>query len=391
MATEIYLPHLGMMQTECLLVKWLRAEGDEVTAGEPIAIIETDKTDVDLEAPADGKLAGVALAEGESAAVGTVIAYVIAPGEEEPGLRDSQIAGALAPSEERRMQPAVKPENLVRANHEPAEPTGPKASPVARKLARDLGVDLSTVAASGPGGRITESDVRTAAALEVSGDLGLKRPQSRARQVMAERMALSFRTAPHLYLETTVDASDLVSASGNGVTVTDLILHAVARCLRTHPDLNATFHEGNVFEFSHVNLGIAVDTSDGLYVPVLADADLLGIRELSAERAKIVERARNGVLSVSDLGDATFTITNLGVFDVDAAWPIVNTPGVAILAVGRIRQEPVALGEEIVIRPRVRLVLAADHRAVDGAQGARFLETTKATLETPSGKGNEVA
>lgn len=392
MATEVYLPHLGMMQTECLLVKWLRTDGDEVTAGEPIAIIQTDKADVDLEAPAGGRLVGVSLAEGESAAVGTVVAYVVAPGEEEPSHQDGEIDSSIpAVSSERRTEAAAKPELPESADQQPTESSGPKASPVARRLARDLGIDLSAVAATGPGGRITETDVRTAAAATETGDLGLERPQSRARQVMAQRMALSFHTVPHLYLETTVDASHLVSASGNGVSVTDLILYVVARCLRTHPELNATFHENKVIEFSRVNLGVAVDTPDGLYVPVIADADVLGVHELSTARMKIVERARTGALLANDLSDATFTVTNLGVFDVDAAWPIVNAPGVAILAVGRIRNEPVVLGEEIAVRPRVRLVLAADHRAVDGAQGARFLGTTKATLETLSSNGNEVA
>ena len=390
MATEVYLPHLGMMQTECLLVKWLHNDGDEVTTGEPIAIIQTDKADVDLEAPADGRLVGVSLAEGESAAVGTVVAYVVAPGEQEPDLPEGETDSSIsaAPSE-RWPEVAAKPETPRVAEEQPIEPYEPKASPVARRLARDLGIDLSSVSATGPGGRITEADVRAAAAI-VADAVGVVRPQSRARQVMAQRMAASFQTVPHLYLETTVEASGLVSTAGNGVSVTDLILYVVAKCLRAHPELNATFHENRVIEFSRVNLGVAVDTPDGLYVPVIADADALGIRELSAALANMVQRARSGALLTNDLGDATFTVTNLGVFDVDAAWPIVNQPGVAILAIGRIRSEPVAHGEEIVVRPRVRLVLAADHRAVDGAQGARFLGTTKATLEALSSNGAEL-
>ncbi len=388
MAAEVYLPHLGMMQTECLLVKWLRNDGDEVTAGEPIAVIQTDKADVDLESPSDGRLVGVSIAEGESAPVGTVIAYVVGAGEEVPGLQDSQARSSVAA--ESSHWPDAKPETRVGAD-QPSDSSEPKASPVARRLARELGIDLSAVSATGPGGRITEADVRGAAAGTSTGDLGTERPRSRVRQVMAERMALSFNTVPHLYLETTVDASSLVSAAGNGVTVTDLVLFVVARCLRTHPDLNATYQEKRVIELSRVNLGVAVDTADGLYVPVIADADVLGIHELSAARAQVVQRARSGTLTANDLGDATFTITNLGVFDVDAAWPIVNPPCVAILAIGRIRHEPVALGEEIVVRPRVRLVLAADHRAVDGAQGARFLGSTKAALEALGNSGGNEA
>jgi len=386
MPVEVFLPQLGMMQTEGLLVKWLREEGAQVSAGEAIAVVQTDKADVDLEAPADGRLVSVSLAEGESAPVGTVIAYIAAPGESVTPLPPVGRSGGAAEPAKRRGEDSVGVRPTAAAKGGAAEP---KASPVARRLARELGIDLATVQATGPGARVTETDVRAVAARVLassagapSDSLGVERPQSRARQVTAERTALAFSTVPHLYLETAVDATALLAAARDGVTVTDLVVYVVARSLRAHPDLNATFAAGKVIELSRVDIGLAVDTPDGLYVPVLPEADRLELAELSAARAALVDRAREGALAAADLLDASFTVTNLGVFDVDAAWPVINVPGAAILATGRIRREPVAVGDEVVVRPRMRLVLAADHRAVDGAQGARFLGDTKAALES---------
>jgi pyruvate dehydrogenase E2 component (dihydrolipoamide acetyltransferase) len=383
MAVEVFLPKLGMMQTEGLLVKWLRDEGAQVAAGEAIAVVETDKADVELEAPADGRLVARSLAEGESAPVGTVIAYIAAPGETVTSPPPPVTSGGAAEPTAPLAEDGVR---ATAAGNGDTDAPVPKASPVARRLARELGVDLATVTATGPGGRVTEADVRAAA-----NPLGVERPQSRARQVTAKRTALAFSTIPHLYLETTVDASALLEAVGDGVTVTDLLVYVVARSLRAHPGLNATFDSGKVIELSRVDIGLAVDTPEGLYVPVLPEADRLELAELSGRRAALVERARSGGLSTADLRDASFTITNLGVFDVDAAWPVINAPAAAILATGRIRREPVAVGEEVVVRPRMRLVLAADHRAVDGAQGGRFLGDTKTALESLDADGSRGA
>jgi pyruvate dehydrogenase E2 component (dihydrolipoamide acetyltransferase) len=380
-AVEVFVPQMGMMQTEALLVEWLRGEGDHVAAGEAIAVIQTDKTDVEIEAPAEGRLVGQTLAAGESAAVGTVIAYVVRPGDEEP---HAQPAPAPTKREESTNPgPADPKEEAGELVPRQAARGDVLASPAARRLSRELAIDIATVPASGPGGRVTEADVRAAASdTGTPTGLDIERPLSRAREITAERTASSFRTIPHLYLETTVDASKLLELTGDGITVTDVILHAAARALRRQPALNATFGDGKVIEFGRVNIGLAVDTPDGLYVPVISEADTLNIQQLSAQRAGAVERARRGVLSARDLVEATFTISNVGVFDVDAAWPIVNQPGVATLSVGRIRHEPVAVSELVLIRPRFRIVLAADHRAVDGAQAARFLEAMKTVLET---------
>jgi pyruvate dehydrogenase E2 component (dihydrolipoyllysine-residue acetyltransferase) len=385
---EVILPQLGMVQTDALLVEWLRAEGEQVAEGDPVAVIQTDKADVELEAPAQGTLVAQALAPGESAPVGTVIAYIIGPGETtpaRPSLTGSSTIAARTELESR--QPRRAAVDDAGDGCASCASAGPelRASPGARRLAAELGVDLASVSPTGPGGRVTEADVR-AAADSAREEMGPERPLTRARQVTADRMALSFQTIPHLYLETTLEASMIVSASSEGVTVTDVLLHAIAKALRAHPGLNATFRDNKLFEFAHINLGLGVDTPAGLYVPVLADADRLELSELSAKRAQAVDRARQGALSVGDLGDATFTVTNLGVFDVDAAWPIVNPPGVATLAVGRIRRQPVVVGDDVVVRPLLRLVLAADHRAIDGAEAARFLETLKGELASGEGR-----
>jgi pyruvate dehydrogenase E2 component (dihydrolipoamide acetyltransferase) len=361
MAAEIILPQLGMLQTEARLERWLRSEGDTVVKGEPVAVIETDKATVEIEAPAGGTLAGIRLNPDESAAVGSVIAYILQPGEEVP--------------------PTVSPGAPEGAA--PSPPAEVRASPGVRKLARDLDVDIAAIARAVQGARITEAEIRAAALAEGKSPQadGTERTLSRARQATALRMAESFRAAPHFFVETSLDASAIVACAKGGISVTDVILHATANTLRVHPGLNATFRDGRVFEFKRVNLGIAVDTDDGLYVPVLPDADALDLRELSAHRAALVDRARHRSFSTSDLVDATFTVSNLGTFKVDAAWAILNPPGVAILAVGRIRPQPLVIDGEVTVRPALRLVLTADHRAVDGAEAARFLGELGTRLE----------
>jgi pyruvate dehydrogenase E2 component (dihydrolipoamide acetyltransferase) len=367
MPAEIILPQLGMMQTDALLVEWLRNEGTQVAAGEPVAVIQTDKADVEVEAPADGQLAAFALEPGQSAAVGTVIAYVLAPGESAPAARShTPVADATSEAGVRQS---------LRREHAP--PSEFKASPGARQLARRLEVDLAAVVPTGPGGRITEEDLRGASRTTMSQEQTL----SRVRQITADRMARSFQTAPHLYLEAATDATAILARAREGITVTDLILHATARALRAHPALNATFHDGKLLASERVALGLAVDTPDGLYVPVLIDVDKLDLHELSAKRSAVVERARTGALAAEDVGEATFTITNLGVFGIEAAWPILNPPGVAILAVGRAKRVAVVVDDEVAVRAQMRLILTADHRALDGAQAAHFLQTLTAELE----------
>jgi len=310
-AAEVIMPQLGMIQTDACLLEWLRADGDDVAEGEPVALIATDKADVEIESPAAGILSGLAVEPGQSAAVGTVIAYVLAPSERAP-----DPAGVAAPSQVVAAPPAADP------------------------------------------------------------------PVSRARRVMAQRMAESFRTAPHLAVETSFDATAALAACGDRTTVTDLVLHAVAVVLRDHRSLNATFDADRAVPFERIDIGLAIDTDDGLLVPVLTGVDELELTDLTAGRAALVERARGGALVAGDLGDATFTVSNLGVFDVDAAWPVINPPGVAILAVGRARRQAVVVDDDaIVVRPVARLVLTADHRAVDGGQAARFLGALKAELE----------
>jgi pyruvate dehydrogenase E2 component (dihydrolipoamide acetyltransferase) len=397
------MPALGMAQETGKLLRWIKAEGDAVTKGEPLMEVETDKVTVEIEAPANGVLGGVSAAEGDDIPVGQAIAFILAEGEATPEIVDTEAPMAVA-------APAAAVAAVAATNGASA-PTGPArrtlASPKARRLAREHGVPIEEIAGSGPYGAVQAADVlaftssdpvalTSSDPVRITGSEERKSvpiETSRGWQVMAERMVASWQQVPHFYLQRDVDATRLNSwrdavrkrAGHEKVTHTDLLVKVSAAALAQHPRVNAQWANGAVAAQAGINVGIAVATEDALIVPVVHDADRLSLQQLAARRGEVVTRAREKKLRPDDVQGGTFTISNLGMFGVDAFHAIVNTPQAAILAVGRILDKVVAVDGAAVVRPTLTLTLSFDHRVVDGAEGARFLDTLASLVEEPAG------
>jgi pyruvate dehydrogenase E2 component (dihydrolipoamide acetyltransferase) len=402
MATDVIMPALGMAQETGKVLRWLKSEGEQVLKGEALMEVETDKVTVDVEAPADGTLAAVHVAEGEDVPVGRRVALILAPNEEVPEepeeVEESEKAVAAPASEaEAPARVAVSDDGRERA---PAEigARRPLASPKARRLAAELGVDLADLAGSGPHGAVVAADIEAAAASPAAGPMPSPAPTEeievgRVWQRMAERTAESWRTAPHFFLFREVDAGRLSSwrasvrarAGYEAVTVTDLLVKLSAEALRRHPRVNASWRDGTVVASPDVNVGIAVATADGLVVPVIHAADRLSLAELAESRAALVAAARDGRLRPDDVSGGTFTVSNLGMYGVDAFLAVLNPPQAAILAVGRIVERIVPRDGAPAVRPTTVLSISFDHRVVDGARGAEFLDTLASLVEEPAG------
>jgi pyruvate dehydrogenase E2 component (dihydrolipoyllysine-residue acetyltransferase) len=418
MATNVILPALGMAQDSGKIMEWLKAEGDQVTKGEPLVVVETDKAAVDLEAPASGTLAQVRAAAGDVVPVAAVIAVILAPGEVGPSTTVSA-AHASAPS-------TAAPAALVHSPAAPATATHPgrrAASPKARRIAAAHGVDISALLGSGPGGVVLAADVlgaatgapptngrangtapaaaSTTAALEAkpaapaSTDGGAALSLSGTWRLMAERTTQSWTTVPHFVLVREVHAAQLISwrervvRQGTAqVTYSDLLVRVVAEALRHHPQVNASWEGGAIRTHDAVNVGLAVATADGLVVPVIQHADELSLRGIARQRADLVARAQTGRLRLPDVQGGTFTVSNLGMYGVDAFTAIVNAPQAAILAVGRIVERVVPVEGQPAVRPMITLSLSCDHRVIDGARGAQFLAHVARLLEDPTDLAN---
>jgi pyruvate dehydrogenase E2 component (dihydrolipoyllysine-residue acetyltransferase) len=351
MATEVRLPQSGMGMADGTVTAWLKDVGDEVRKGECIAEVEAAKTTVEIEAPCDGILARILAPPGTLVPVREIMALIVSAGE--PGQ-----AGEVAV----------------------------QVVPAARRLAREHGIALTDVPGSGPGGRITEADVR--ARIE-HGPGASVRPLAGTRGLIARRMLASLQGSAQYTLVRTVDVTELADrhdrgALPAGVTYTDAVARAVVLSLAEHPHLNAHVTGEQVRIASAVDLGIGIDTDDGLIVGVLRNAGDLGLAELSARRKAITERVRAGRATVTELQGSTFTISNLGALGIDAFTPIINPPEVAILGVGRILDEPAPSAGGITWRKSMTLSLTVDHRAVDGAPAARFLAGVADRLQAPA-------
>jgi pyruvate dehydrogenase E2 component (dihydrolipoamide acetyltransferase) len=443
-ATEIYLPQLGLTMTEGTVVRWLKAAGDAVKQGEPLVEIETDKVTTEIEAPADGILGAILVGDGGTAPIGGVLSHVLGVGEAQPQLVSTTTVAATPTSPTAEVaQPASAPPSgervfatprarrkahelgvdlarveasgpggrLVEADvrwfADQTRETAPRVSPVARRLAQELGVDVSAVQGTGEGGRIRREDVERAAAAArpappppaaAPPPIGAAEPLTGVRRVVAERMAHSFTTTPHFYLTAEVDATALTrmregllprieASRGVRLTVTDILVKVCAQALSEHPEVNVAFAETGggpgIVRLADVNVGVAVALEQGLVVPVVRGADRLTLAETAVRRTELVERARAGKLGLPDLEGGTFTLSNLGMFGVDQFQAIINTPQAAILAVGRVRERPVAADGAVVVRPTLNLTLSLDHRLLNGAQGARFLERVAQLIAEP--------
>jgi pyruvate dehydrogenase E2 component (dihydrolipoamide acetyltransferase) len=404
MVTEVILPKLGQTMEEGTIIEWVRKEGDPVERGDLLFIFESDKATLEVEATARGFLRKILVPVGKTVPILTVVALITRTADED--IESYQAEGPEVQRMEAQV-PALEPATLPLPALEPA--TGRTlASPRARKLAREKGVDLALVTGSGPHGRIVERDVLDYLTLlpkEAPTPLPAPPmvvptaesvPLTGLRRIIAERMAASAQTTARVTLVTEADATALVEAReqlkdsvaeewGFAPGYNDLLGIIVARALREFPYMNARLSDdGQAIErLSAVNLGMAVDTERGLLVPVIRNADQKGLRAFGTEFRALVERARAGKATPEDLTGGTFTVTNLGIYEIDAFTPIINLPEAAILGVGRIQPKPVVHDSEIVVRQMWTLSLVFDHRLVDGAPAARFLQRIKQLVENP--------
>jgi len=424
----VILPKFDFTQEDAQLVRWIRRDGETVEQGEPIAEVTSDKTNMEIEAPASGILAGIRVQEGETVPVTEVIAYILGPGETLPVVAD--LAPATAPGTD-PPQGHRSPVSPVAArvaaergiDGSQVTGTGPggrvtrrdvegyiasghsRATPAARRASRELGVPLTEVRGSGPAGRVQEGDVLATLRPGIPAEDGAPDspkdgriqvvPLVGMRRTIAMRMQRSSQEAPHITLSADVEVratealrarvNDRLADSEPKVSLTAMIAQVVAWALRRHPFLNSRLDGERILLLPDVNLGIAVALEDGLIVPVVRQAERKNLVQLAAEIADLSERARRGRLRPDDVTDGSFTITNLGMFGVDRFSAILNPPQSGILAIGRVRKRVVPDEEDRpVVRPVMVMSLSVDHRVVDGAVAARFLGDLRAGLEEPS-------
>ena len=434
MATEVLVPPLGQTVDTVTMVSWYKNEGERVAQGEPLFAIETDKATLDIEAPASGTLCGVMAQPGDEVKVLSPIALIAAPDEavesgQPTAPSRSAVTDAISSAPDR--QPQLRPgdgrqrifispraRRLAEEHEVPLtelKPTGPEGAiverdvrayleaqaapsaagplitPVARRMAEEAGLDWRRLTGGGPGGRITRDDVVQAleAAPTAMNEATELVPLRSVRAVIAERMLRSATNAAQVTLTAEADATALVKLrdqlvqDGVDAAYNDLFLTILGRALREHALLNSSLEGDTIKVWQRIHVGLAVDTQRGLLVPVVRDVDRKGLRQLSEETLSLVERARAGQCTPDELSGGTFTLTNLGMFGIDAFTPLLNLPECAVLGVGRIKRQPVMVGHEVVGRELVWLSLTFDHRLVDGGPAARFLQRVVQLVESP--------
>jgi pyruvate dehydrogenase E2 component (dihydrolipoamide acetyltransferase) len=439
MATKVHMEALSPTMEEGQLVRWLKNEGDPVKEGDVLAEIETDKATMELVARGSGVLRARRLEEGQTAPVGQVIGVIAAPDEDiaglvgEPAVQKS--AGKEGEGEERKESHKPKPDSAAVAvaargqTEQPRDVGGPeavsepqpkegreaqgegngrgrvKASPLARRLAAESGVELKSISGSGPGGRIVRRDIEGAGA-PAEPAAAAARPQpayegpeveevavSQMRKTIAKRLITSIGPVPTFYLTIEVDMTRMVQArervnerlkeAGIKTSINDFLIKAVAAALARHPEVNASWAENVIRRYHRVHIGVAVAVEDGLITPVVRDADRKGVAEIATEVKELAGRAREKKLQPEEYTGATFSISNLGMFGIDEFTAIINPPESAILAVGQVQDTMVAVNGQPMVQPRMRMTMSCDHRVVDGATGARFLQTLRGLLEEP--------
>ena len=378
MISKVIMPKLGETMEEGEIIQWLKGEGDRVKEGEPLLEIATDKANMEVEALASGFLRKIVVPAGEIVPVTKTIAYIA------HSMKEEIPQEAEIPEKPAQKKIAEKPPIQLPI----------KASPLAKKLARDYGVDLSTIKGSGPGGRILKEDViKVAKEKETVPEEVLS--LSRIEKIMIQRMEKSKREIPHFYLTVEVDFSksqamrdDLVKEFEKKekvrVSYTDLLIKACGRALSELPRVNSTFEAGRIISHSGVNVGLAVATDKGLIVPVIKDVDKKNLFQIAKKREELVEKASKDRLSLEELEGGAFTLSNLGMFGIKTFIAIINPPQVSILATGGIKERAVVIDNKIEIRPMMEMTLSCDHRVIDGYRGAKFLQEVKRGLEGPS-------
>jgi pyruvate dehydrogenase E2 component (dihydrolipoyllysine-residue acetyltransferase) len=406
--TNVIMPALGVAQQTGTLLKWLKAEGQSISKGEPLMEIETDKATVEIEAPAAGILTSVTASPGDEVPVGNRIAVILAPGEvasatalQHPHPRIASGAGSDPLPQGERSGDGYPATSTSMPPVEPAMPMTPVgarvlASPAAKRIAKERGVDLASLRGSGPEGSILAEDVLRAIHLtpQPSADTVAQEflPLSPMRRIVGQRMTESKQTAPHFYISMDIDMTAVnrlrtkwkEHGADSAPSINDIIVHACARALKDFPSLNSTFTEQGIKLHKDVNIGIAVALEEGLVVPVVRNADRLSLSEIAAQSRELIDKAQRKKLFPLDYEGGTFTVSNLGMLGVDSFIAIINPPQCAILAVGRVAPRVVADNEMFSIKPVLTATLSADHRVVDGAIAARFLREVKELLERPA-------
>jgi pyruvate dehydrogenase E2 component (dihydrolipoamide acetyltransferase) len=410
---------LSPTMEEGRLVKWTKHEGDAVKSGDTLAEVETDKAVMELVARADGQLLKIEVKEGATVPVGNVVAWIGKAGEKVDGAASQESGGAAPkPAAAAAPKPAPAPAPAAQPKTAPSPPapapapapapvavaadaTRVKASPLARRIAKDAGVDLKQVQGSGPGGRVIKRDLEN-----VPGQPEVRRtahgapgtpyedvPLTQIRKTIAKRLAASIGPVPHFFLTTEIDMERAAEArdalnkqlgeEGGKISFNDIIIKAVALALVQHRACNAWFQDDHIRYWNEVHIGMAVAIEDGLITPVIRNADLKSLRQIGAEARDLAGKARNRRLKPEEYTGSTFSISNLGMFDIDQFTAVINPPEAGIIAVGSIAAKAVPEGERIVSRRRMRLTMSCDHRVIDGATGAAFLKTLKQMLENP--------
>jgi pyruvate dehydrogenase E2 component (dihydrolipoamide acetyltransferase) len=432
MATPVVMEALSPTMEEGRVVKWHKREGDPVRAGDVLAEVETDKAVMDLVARADGILRRVAVAEGQTVPVGAALAVIAAPGEEPAAGAPAPAASRPAAAVPAPAAAAAPPGGAAAIPRIPADATRVKASPLARRLARERGVDLALVTGTGPGGRVTKRDLETAARGAAAAVRAVPVPPappgapppprpppapagppapaapaappappaseyedvplSPLRKTIAKRLAASLGPIPHFFLTAEIDMERAAEArealnrdlaEDDRISINDLVIKAAALALTRHRACNAWFQEDHIRYWHAVHIGMAVAVEDGLITPVLRHADRKPLAALAREARALAERARQRRLQPEEYTGATFSVSNLGMFAIDQFTAVINPPEAAILAVGAVTPKPVVVDGQVVPRRRLRVTLSCDHRVVDGATGAAFLKTLKQMLENP--------
>jgi pyruvate dehydrogenase E2 component (dihydrolipoamide acetyltransferase) len=408
MAAEVKLPRLGQGMESGTIVRWLKAEGEAVAKGEPLYELDTDKVTQEVEAESDGVLLKIVVADGEvdvGETVGIIgtqgedVGALIAAAQADNGGAPAATPAASAPSDTEAQGPEAAAESVAQEAVPVQRMAGErvKASPLARRIARERGVELARVVGTGPDGRVIAEDVENAAAGTVAApaeqpDVEIVELTS-TRKTIARRLTEAW-AAPVFQLTVTADATELVATRERMVellregetkpTVSDVLTRLVASALVRHRPVNANFVDGKLQRFSAANVGLAVAAPSGLVVPVIRDADRKSVQQIAADRADIVSRARGGKLQLADLEGGTFTISNLGMYGIEQFVAVLNPPQVAILAIGSIEDRPAAIDGEFAILPTMTMTLTCDHRAIDGSEGAEFLRDVKAFVESPA-------
>jgi pyruvate dehydrogenase E2 component (dihydrolipoamide acetyltransferase) len=414
MATEIKLPRLGQGMESGTVVRWLKQEGDRVEKGEPLYEVDTEKVTQEVEADASGVLLKISVEEGE-VPVGKTVAVIGEEGEDVPEAEpeaESQVdeepqeEGSRAPARDEERERGREAEAAVEiapadAQPQPSTTDGRvKASPLARRIARERGIDLAQLRGTGPDGRIVAEDVEraeaapkpVAAPAAVAGEPEVE-PLTSIRKTIARRLTKAWE-APVFQISMSADMTraqelrerlvELTREGETKPTISDLITKASAAALLRHPQVNAHYENETLTRFPTANVGMAVATDRGLLVPVIRSAERLTLAEIAAARADLVERSRSGKLQQTDLEDGTFTVSNLGMYGIEHFIAVLNPPQVAILAVGAIEEKPVVLDGDFDVKPMMSLTLTADHRALDGSVAAEFLGTVRSFLEEPA-------